>query len=139
MKMHLVVKILIGLLSAWVIFVPFLMALAWFLYITTISFQESVTPTNGTPYIASFFLLFFVAICTALLSTVLKGFYIVHDIVNRAGSNLLRALLGLAIIFLPIIGFPFYYFIYIVPDNPPGWALIQPVQSSVTSPYPPAN
>ncbi len=139
MKMHLAVKIIIGLLSAWVILVPFFMALAWFLYITTISFQESVTPTNGTPYIASFFLLFFIAICTAFLSTVLKGFYIVHDIINRAGSNLLRALLGLAIIFLPLIGFPFYYFIYIVPDNPPQWALVQPAETNVPSPVSPAS
>ncbi len=134
MKMHVAAKIILGLLTAWVILVPALLAGLWFAFSLSVAFSESITPSNGTPYISFFFLMLFIYACTAFLSIGMKGFYLVHDIVNRNGSNILRALLGLGIVFLPVIGMPFYYFTYIVPDNPPAWALIPPQQAVISTP-----
>jgi hypothetical protein len=125
-------KVILGLVTTSVVICPFMAIALWFWFLT--SYQNQIlqsmrypgTLPTYAPWIFGFPLLFFLSIG---LLVVLQGFYIVHNIVNKVGSDVIRAILGLGTFFLPVIALPIYYCIYILPKTPPVWALTQaPVQ-----------
>lgn len=134
--MNNVIKIIIGLLTAWVVVIPFVAFVAYFGFIFSITAQVTQNPNFEPTFPTLFVLIMFIIMCSAFLQLGLLGFYLVHNIVNRTGSDVLRAVLGLGMLFLPFLALPTYYLIYILPKTPPNWALalvagqsIAPVQS----------
>ncbi|HPD40701.1 MAG TPA: hypothetical protein PLD43_03990, partial [Anaerolineae bacterium] len=77
-----------------------------------------------------FFLIFgismFIAIGGSLFRLVLQLFYLSHIILNRAGNDTARVLLGIGCVVLPLVALPFTYFLYVLPQRPPEWALSRP-------------
>ncbi len=124
-------KIIIGLLTAWVVVVPVLAFLAYFGFIFSIISQASQYPYYEPAFPPLFLLIMLFIMCSAFSLVGLQGFYIVHNIVNKTGSDILRAVLGLGIFFLPFIGLPIYYFIYILPKTLPDWALAPAAGQSI--------
>jgi hypothetical protein len=124
-------KIIIGLLTAWVVIFPFLAFLAYFGFIFSLISQASQNPYYEPAFPPVFLLIMIFIMCSGFLQVFLQGFYIVHDIVNKTGSDVLRAVLGLGIFFLPFIALPVYYFIYILPKTPPNWALTPTAGQSI--------
>jgi hypothetical protein len=121
------VKILVGILTAIYVLLPILFIGGWFTFVFGLAGLSSRhhEPPEFFLFLFPVLLLFFVCFIN-LLHFGMICFYLVHTIRNRAGSETLRALLAVGFVFLPVIGMPAYYFIYILPDNPPDWAL-QPV------------
>jgi hypothetical protein len=130
--MNKALKIIIGLLTAWVVVVPFLTFGAYFGFIFSIISQASQTPYYEPTFPPLLFLIMIIILCSSFLQVGLQGFYIVHNIVNKTGSDVLRAVLGLGIFFLPFIALPVYYFIYILPKTAPNWALAPTTGQSIT-------
>ncbi len=125
-------KIIIGLLTAWVVIFPFLAFLAYFGFIFSLISQASQNSYYEPAFPPVFLLIMIFIMCSGFLQVFLQGFYIVHNIVNKTGSDVLRAVLGLGIFFLPFIALPVYYFIYILPKTPPNWALTPTAGQSIT-------
>ena len=123
MKISKPVKIIIGLLTGWVLISPFLFMVSWFGFVFSMAIQANQNQPNAFPllFIPVFFLLFF----STFLTVGLVAFYLVHVLLNKTAGDVLRVVLGLGIVFFSFIGMPVYYFIYILPDNPPQWALAQ--------------
>jgi hypothetical protein len=125
-------KIILGLLTAWIVVFPLLTFLAYFGFIYSIILQASQSKYYEPAFPPLFLLIMIFVMCSAFLQVGLQGFYIVHNIVNKTGSDVLRAVLGLGIFFLPFIALPVYYFIYILPKTPPNWALAPAAGQSIT-------
>jgi cytochrome c biogenesis protein CcdA len=123
MKLSNAVKIIIGILSAWEVLSPVFLVLSWFFFF----FSLSVSETQGNPSSDAlpflFIPLLFLATCSSFLFIGLHSFYIIHIILNKTGTDLLRAIFGIGLVIFPFLAIPFYYFIYILPENPPNWAL----------------
>ncbi len=125
MKISKPVKIIIGLLTAWVVITPILAFGAWFFFIFSIAASPSTSQLNPNTSSLVIFPIIAVIICTSLLNIIMQAFYLVHIILNKTGTDLYRAIFGVGMIFIAILAMPVYYFIYVLPDNPPQWALIQ--------------
>jgi hypothetical protein len=131
--MNIAVKIILGLLTAFFVIFPLVSIAVWFGFIFSIieqSYQTYPYVNTTSPFpiwLAPAFLLIF---CSSFLQLGLQGFYIVHNIVNKTGSDVIRAVLGLGMFFLPYVALPVYYFIYILPKTTPKWALNQPSTQS---------
>lgn len=123
MRLSKAVKIIVGIFSAWEVLSPLLLLTYWFFFVFVISISESQShaANNILPFL--FFPLPFLIVCTTVVSLGLRAFYIVHIILNKRGTDLLRAILGVGLFILPFLAIPFYYFIYVLPENPPIWAL----------------
>jgi hypothetical protein len=136
MKISLPVKIIIGLLTAWVVIAPFLYIIMWFSYIFSFSTTEYLTPSEVQTYVndfaTKFIPIFFLIICSSVLSIGLHAFYITHIILNKAGADVYRVIFGIGIIFLAFLAMPIYYFIYVLPHNPPQWALADTAKQGST-------
>ena len=129
MKISQPVKIFIGLLTAWMVVLPFLFVLAWFLFIFSMATISNKAPSTAGAMPVVFFLIFFFLAISSFLNIGLVIFYIFHIILNRAGTDVARILLGIGILFFGFVGMPIYYFIYILPKSPPQWALAtHPIQ-----------
>jgi hypothetical protein len=131
MRMNIVVKIIIGLLTAWVVIYPFLFIFAWFFFVFTAGNEEFVNSQVDPAMLGLFLLGFFIMIFSAFLQLIIKGFYIAHIILNKDGTDILRVLSGLGVFFLSWIAMPVYYFVYILPKAPPGWAVVQDKTSTL--------
>ncbi len=134
------VKIIIGLLTALVVISPFLYMGIWFFFVfglATVANPAQVNPNIYPILFPVFFIPFFLIMCTGFLQLGLQAFYIVHIILNKSGGDVIRAVLGIGLFILAIIAMPVYYFIFILPDHPPHWALAaspgQPVGPALTN------
>jgi hypothetical protein len=126
-------KVILGLVTVFVVILPIIAITLLFWYIFSIFSQIPVHDLNPyfefPTYPTWLFPISFLFVCATGLQVIVQGFYIVHNIVNKAGSNIIRSILGLGTFFLPFIALPVYYCIYILPKTPPVWALTQaPVQ-----------
>ena len=124
-------KIALGIATAIVTLIPLLFVAIWLIFV----FGMNYFPTSffdpfyggGFDSIRQLFDLFFGLICCLnLLIYGLVAFYIVHIVKNTEGSQVIRILFALSLFFLPYIGMPVYYLIYIFPTRPPEWALEKP-------------
>lgn len=123
MKMRMPAKIIIGILTAWVVITPLFLFGAWFFFIVSVASSENPAHPNPGMMPAFFLPVLFLIICTAILHVCLQSFYLVHIILNKIGTDVVRAVLGVGMVFLPVLSMPIYYFIYILPENPPQWAI----------------
>ncbi len=137
MKISQPVKVILGILTIWVLIYPFLFGALWFVYL--VSFASANYQYNPGHFYQPPLFFFFIGvfICSAFLQVGLQAFYIVHNILNKTGSDVVRATLGVLTFILPCLALPAYFFIYISPRTPPAWALastINQVQASDITP-----
>jgi len=127
MKLKKPIKILLGFLTAWVVIAPFLGIVVWFssmfMAIGAVEYQAAPEDLVFPAVFLSVFLPFILIIlCTSFLQFGLSVFYLTHVILNKTGNDIIRVVLGVSVFIIPYIGLPVYYFIYILPENPPKWA-----------------
>jgi hypothetical protein len=66
------------------------------------------------------------AICLIiLLQYPLIAFYVAHIVMNSSANDVARVIMALGVFFVPYIVMPFYFLVYVLPTNPPAWALKQ--------------
>ncbi len=137
--MNKALKVVLGLVTAIVIITPFMTFVSWVWFMSSdLPNQFMRYPSTlqiGAVFVFGFPLLIF---CSIGVQFILQGYYIVHNITNRIGSNLVRSILGVGTFFLPTIALPVYYCIYILPKTPPKWAL-DPVTTQSLMPVQPAQ
>ncbi len=133
MKISQPVKIIIGLLTAWVVLTPILFVGAWFFFVFSLAETQSQSQLNPTILPVFFIPFIFLIILTSLLHVALQAFYLVHIILNRTGEDVVRVLFGVGMIFLAILAMPVYYFVFILPKNPPQWALATKTAQAASS------
>ncbi len=123
MKLSKSLKVLIGLVTTWVVLYPLALCVLWF----TMFPLMMISGSEPDPF---FFMLFGIFMLISIASSFIQWgmtiFYLTHIILNREGSDMARVLLGVGAFTLPFLAMPFYYFIYIWPEQPPAWALRQP-------------
>lgn len=118
------IKILLGLLTAFLAIGPFIGMIAWFSFMfMAIDAVEYQAAPEAVVIPAVFLPFFLFIICTSFLQIGLTAFYLTHVILNKTGNDVIRVLLGLSVFFFPYLAMPVYYFIYVLPNNPPRWAL----------------
>jgi hypothetical protein len=126
MKLSKTVKYLVGALTLLYMLLPLVFIPIWFLSVFGIAVSSE---RGGGPPPIIFFtwlgMMFFIILIN-VVHIGLVSFYVVHNIKNREGNDTARILLGVGTFFLPWLAMPFYYFIYVWPDNPPEWALEKP-------------
>ena len=119
------IKILAGVSTFLVFLLPFGFVLLWGLMVFPMAFGE---PSMDFPFPAfeALFSLAFPLMCFLnLLIYALYAFYVIHAIKNESASDVVRIIALLTIFFVPFVGMPFYYIVYIFLPNPPAWALKQ--------------
>ena len=134
MKLSRAAKVGVGLLTLFVLGIPFLIVAIVFLAL----FPSMSSADPSGPPSALFevgFPLMFLLICFISIANYgLIAFYLAHIIKNPTGSDVLRIILGIAIFFFPLLGMPTYFLIYVWPDTPPSWALQPLPQPPGTAP-----
>ncbi len=116
-------KALVGVLTTLVVLIPFGFVLLWGLMAIP-AFMGA--PSNEDPFRA-FDLIFafaFPLMCVfSLLMYAMIAFYVAHAIKNQGASDVVRIVALLLIYFLPYLGMPAYYVLFILLPQPPAWAL----------------
>lgn len=127
MKLNTPLKILIGLLTSWEVFYPFLFFIGWMVLVfgafSSATSQPQSDEKMASAFFLVFFIIFFVMICSSFITLGLKAFYYAHVILNRDGNDATRVILGIGFFLFPFLALPIYYFIYILPEKPAPWAL----------------
>ncbi len=116
-------RILIGLLTAWVMLYPLLFFAVWLIMFFGIAVIGESPRSEFPVFMIPFFAIFPVHCLTIFLQLGLSAFYLVHVIKNKMASDTIRIVLGVGAFLLPFVAMPIYYFLYIWPDKPPDWAL----------------
>jgi hypothetical protein len=116
-------KIFVGIATLLMALFPFLVLLMAFLpiFLTFPAMLNNVEP--DPTFLAPMFLIFPVMICFSFLFLGMQVFYVIEIIKNRKGSELIRILVAIGLYLLPYFAMPIYFFIYILPETPPDWAL----------------
>jgi hypothetical protein len=123
MKIKKPIKILLGFLTAWVVIAPFLGIVVWFSFMfMAIGAVEYQAAPEDLVFPAVFLPFFLFILCSSFLQFGLSAFYLTHVILNKTGNDFIRVVLGISVFIFPYIAMPVYYFIYILPENPPQWA-----------------
>ena len=126
MKLNKTWKIIIGLLTAGNIVAPFVYVAVSFSMVGRFFFMGDpsyLSEQEMFQMMQPFFYIIPVMMLASFLQLGLSVFYLIHVILNKEGTDILRILLGIGAFFLPYIAMPFYYFVYIFPETPPEWAL----------------
>lgn len=125
MKLNKTWKIVVGIVSLWVVLYPFVMV--GFMFVAFIPMMMSLEGSGSnfppTPFFTGFMIFWLFMMCSSFLQMATSVFYIVHIIKNKTGMDILRILSAIGAFFMPYIALPFYYFVYIWPDETPDWAL----------------
>jgi len=114
-------KIIVGAATALVALWPLLMFAFMFLPFFFLALSGGQEPDPS--FILLFFLIFPLMIFASFLQIGMMIFYIAHIVKNKAASEVLLILLGAGLYFLPFVAMPAYYLIYILPTDPPDWAM----------------
>jgi hypothetical protein len=127
-------KVVVGIGTFIAVIYPFAIMLMVFLPIMM------MTPTLGEPIPQpfpmddgeigqtgfGFFFLIFPLMCIFMFSIwAVMIFYIIHLLLNEQTNKTLRVILGLGFYIMPYLAWPAYYLIYILPETPPDWALLE--------------
>jgi len=113
-------KTIIGLGTAWVVIWPLLMFLGWMTFIAiAIASSENKNLSDDVLIPTIFFPLLFMIMCSSFIQLGLTIFYLVHVILNKTANDGLRVIFGILIFLFSFIAMPIYYFIFILPENPP--------------------
>jgi len=134
------IKILLGFLTAWVAIYPLAIIVTWFsfMFIAIGAVEYQAAPENLV-FPAIFLPIFILIMCSSVLQISLTAFYLTHVILNKTGNDIIRVLLGISVFFFPYLGMPIYYFVYVLPANPPTWALAVNSGQMVASEPPETN
>mgnify|MGYP006921588839 CR=1 FL=1 len=125
MKLNKVWKVIIGLVSLWVVLYPLIVVIGVFAMIPFMAITEGNSSPESIPFAFSGFAFAMgLMMLTSFAQMATSAFYLVHIILNKDGTDWLRALLGVGAFYLPYLALPFYYFVYILPKTPPEWALV---------------
>ncbi len=133
MTLNRTAKILVGLGTAIVVLFPFLFMALFFIPMFAMPMmagRSEPDPAFVGIFFSAFFLIFPLMFLFVFLQLGMMVFYIVHVIKNNTGSDLLRILLGVGLYIMPYLAMPFYYFVYILPETPPDWALAAPASNA---------
>jgi hypothetical protein len=126
MKISKPMKVLVGILTGLELLWPFVLIAAWFFFmVVAINSTENQNAQADTIIPLVFFPFLCLMICSSFLTFGLKIFYLVHLILNKTGTDIARILFGVGIFFLSFITMPVYFFVYIWPEKPARWAVIQ--------------
>ena len=116
-------KIIIGILTLFVMLFPFLIPVFMFLWVFSFSLPLADLPAN--PETLEFskimlpMLLYFAAMLGyAFTQLGLQIFYIIHAIKNQVASETSRILFVLGAFFLPFVAMPVYFVLYLWKDAP---------------------
>lgn len=124
MRMSKPIKILLGLLTAWTSLLPLIFIAVWFsTMLLMIGSVEYLTAPENLVVPVIFFPTVILIMCSSFLQIGLTAFYLAHVILNKTGNDILRVVLGIFVFIFPYIAMPVYFFIYILPEYPPQWAL----------------
>jgi len=116
-------KALVGVLTTLVVLVPFGIFLLWGLMAIP-AFMG--TPSGDDPFLAFdiVFAFAFPLMCVfSALMYALIAFYVAHAVKNQGASDVVRIVALLLIYFLPYLGMPAYYLLFILLPRPPSWAV----------------
>jgi hypothetical protein len=131
MKLNKTWKVIIGILTLIAILAPFFYVMGVFMVIGESFFlmmgDPSTIPSEEEVFLfmKPIFYMMPLMMLGSMLQFAMSIFYLIHVILNKEGTDLLRILLGIGAFFLPYIAMPFYYFVYIFPETPPDWALVK--------------
>ena len=123
MKLNRTWKIVVGLVSLWVVAYPLVMMVGLFSIFPLIAMQENSSSSEIPFFFPAFLILMTFIVFTSFLQMAVSAFYLAHVIKNKKGLEVLRIILGVGTFYLPHIALPVYYFIYIWPETCPDWAL----------------
>ena len=116
-------KIFIGFATLLYLLLPIIFFLLWLLYVVPMYLGS----TNVDDLMMLYKNIFMASIpLGCIVLTIIFGllaFYVNHAIKNKEASEAIRLISVLSIIFLPYIGMPLYYILFILMPNPPSWAL----------------
>lgn len=132
MKNNILLKTLLGVATGLYLLMPVLAIGVWFLTFPMTAFF-SIRNNSEPPilFFVGFALFMATMLFTNLLHFIIVPTYIVLLLRNNSAQEIIRIILGIGLFFIPFLAAPIYFLIYILPTNPPGWAL-QPV--AITSP-----
>lgn len=82
--------------------------------------REFVAAGFGFIFLIMLLMFFFMIVLWAVMI-----FYIIHLLLNEQTNKTLRVILGLGFYIMPYLAWPAYYLIYILPETPPDWALLE--------------
>ena len=116
-------KIIIGILTLFVMLFPFVIPVFMVLWVFSFSLPLADLPTNTETVevgkIMLPMLLYFAVMAGYAISQLgLQIFYIIHAIKNRVTTETNRILFVLGTFFLPFVAMPIYYIIYVWKDTP---------------------
>ena len=131
MKLNKTWKVVIGLLTGWVFVYPFLFIILWFAFMG--SFFMATDPSFMSDeavfsLMKPFFYIMPILILSSFVQMGLTIFYLIQIITNKEGTDTMRILIGIGLFVMPYIAMPLYYFVYILPETPPEWALAKAEQ-----------
>ena len=126
MKLSQPLKILVGIATLWVVIYPLLMFVTWLMLMALVPLAGGRGNAPGPLFFLIFGIYMFIAIGGSLFRLVLQLFDLSHIILSRAGNDTARVLLGIGCVVLPLVALPFTYFLYVLPQRPPEWALSRP-------------
>jgi hypothetical protein len=116
------IRIVIGLCTALVASFPFLIIAFLLLFVVRGGYFQ-ISPAERSQFLNTY------VAGTALFSCIfslaiygLTAFYIADAVRNTSASEAVRTILLFAVFFLPYVGMPAYYVLYILMRQPPAWA-----------------
>jgi hypothetical protein len=131
MKIGKLGKIILGILTTWAVIAPFLLFALWFFFIISMAVSsDNQAQPSPISFLSIFFPFLLLVLFTGLVHVGLQIFYIVHAVLNKTGSDVVRSILAVGMFLFPIVAMPVYYLVYIMPGIPPQWALSSNVSST---------
>jgi len=122
MRLSKTAKAIVGVLTGMVVLVPIGFILLWLTLV--FGMRSGSSPDSYFSLLDSAFPLFLSLACGLnLLIYGMTAFYVTHAVKNAAATDLLRIIGILLVVFIPYLGMPAYYVLYILIRNPPAWAL----------------
>jgi hypothetical protein len=128
MKLNKTWKVIIGLLTGWTLIYPLLFVFLWFGFMGSMFMTgdpSSLSEQEMFSIMKPFFYLMPIILISSFVQMGLLVFYLIHIIIHKEGTDTMRILLGVGLFVMPYIAMPLHYFVYILPETPPEWALIK--------------
>ncbi len=115
-------KTLLGVATAIYIMLPILFLFLYILFFIAMILTEA--ESSGSPIILGTVMcgVFAFMPLAGILSVAIIIFYIIHLIKNQAANDTYRILTAIGLHLMPYVAIPFYYLVYIRPEQPPAWA-----------------
>ena len=132
MKNNVLLKTLLGIATGLYLLMPVFSFSAWLLAFPVMMIGSSLN--NSEPpifFFIAFGLFMFSILATNLLHFLIVPTYIVLLLRNQNAQETIRIILGIGLFFIPFLAAPIYYLVYILPADPPAWAL-QPATTTDT-------